>query len=139
MPIVKNSRRLSKGSKNPRRGPASKAKTPLAAGLLRGIEEADKHFRGQRTLASYEYHIPDRIDVRALREGRGLSQAEFAGRYALNPRTVQEWEQGRAEPDVAVRAYLTVIRENPRAVEKALAAAANMERSMRVLERAARG
>jgi len=58
--------------------------------------------------------------VRALRQRRGLSQAEFAGRYALNPRTVQEWEQGRAEPDAAIRAYLTVIDRNPEAVELAL-------------------
>jgi putative transcriptional regulator len=120
MPTVKSLKRPSKSSKRPA---ASKARTPFAAGLLRGIEEATEHFRGQRTLASYEYHIPDHIDVRALRESAGLSQAEFAGRYALNPRTVQEWEQGRAEPDGAVRAYLTVIRENPRAVEEALAAA----------------
>jgi len=71
-------------------------------------------------LRSYEYNIPDRIDVRALRRRRGLSQAEFAGRYALNARTIQEWEQGRAEPDAAIRAYLTVIDRNPEAVELAL-------------------
>ena len=65
--------------------------------------------------------LDQRIDVRALRQRRGLSQAEFAGRYALNPRTLQEWEQGRTEPDVAIRAYLTVIDRDPQAVEKALA------------------
>jgi putative transcriptional regulator len=40
----------------------------------------------------------------------------------LNPRTVQEWEQGRAQPDLATRAYLTVIDRNHEAVEEALAA-----------------
>jgi putative transcriptional regulator len=35
---------------------------------------------------------------------------------------VQEWEQGRAEPERAVRAYLQVIDRNPKAVEEALAA-----------------
>ena len=68
-------------------------------------------------------NIPEQIDVRAIRERIGLSQAQFAQIYALNPRTVQDWEQGRAEPDVAVRAYLTVIDRNPRAVRRALAAA----------------
>jgi len=64
------------------------------------------------------------VNVRALRQKIGLSQGEFAARYALNARTVQEWEQGRAEPDLATRAYLTVIDSNPKAVEDALAASA---------------
>lgn len=113
-------------SKRPLKGSRKKSreagKTSLAAGLLKGIEQATEHFRGGRQMTAYEYHIPDHVDVRALRKRSGLSQAKFAARYALNPRTVQEWEQGRAEPDVAVRAYLMVIRANPRAVEKALAA-----------------
>jgi putative transcriptional regulator len=33
----------------------------------------------------------------------------------------QEWEQGRTSPESAVRAYLTVIERNPRAVIEALA------------------
>jgi putative transcriptional regulator len=95
--------------------------TKLGAELVKGLKQAAAHFRGEVKLSSYAYNIPERIDVRALRERSGLSQAQFAGRYALNPRTVQDWEQGRAEPDVAVRAYLTVIDRNPRAVERALA------------------
>ena len=47
-------------------------------------------------------------------------QAEFSRRYALRPRSPQEWEQGRRRPESAVRAYLTVIDRNPEAVEKAL-------------------
>ena len=90
--------------------------------LVKGLKQAAAHFRGEVKLPRYEYNIPERVDVRAVRERSGLSQAQFAGRYALNPRTVQDWEQGRAEPDVAVRAYLTVIDRNPRAVQRALAA-----------------
>ena len=47
-------------------------------------------------------------------------QAEFSRRYALRPRSLREWEQGRRRPESAVRAYLTVIDRNPEAVEKAL-------------------
>ena len=96
--------------------------TKLGDDLVKGLKQAAAHFRGHIKLPSYEYHIPERIDVRAVRQRSGLSQAQFAVLYALNPRTVQEWEQGRAEPDLAVRAYLTVIDRNPRAVQKALAA-----------------
>jgi putative transcriptional regulator len=63
---------------------------------------------------------PEEIDVRAVREKSGLSQPQFAERYGFSLRTLQEWEQGRAHPDNAVRAYLTVIDRNPNAVEEAL-------------------
>ena len=51
------------------------------------------------------------------------SAADLKGgglRYAVSPRSLQEWEQGRRRPESAVRAYLTVIDRNPEAVEKAL-------------------
>lgn len=59
-------------------------------------------------------------DVKAIREKTGLSQAAFAAAFCLNRRTLQDWEQGKAAPDVAVRAYLTVIDRNPKAVRRAL-------------------
>jgi putative transcriptional regulator len=90
-----------------------------------GLHELEAHLKGEIQLPVYEYIVPEKIDVRAVRRRRGLSQSQFARRYALNPRTVQEWEQGRAEPDGAVRAYLTVIDREPEAVERALAAPGN--------------
>jgi putative transcriptional regulator len=58
--------------------------------------------------------------VKAVREKSGLSQTEFAFLYGFNPRTLQQWEQGRSKPDNALRAYLTVIERNPNAVAEAL-------------------
>jgi putative transcriptional regulator len=63
------------------------------------------------------------VDVRAIREKCGLTQAEFARRYGISPRSLQEWEQGRRQPEGAVRAYLLVIDRIPRAVETALSQA----------------
>ena len=60
------------------------------------------------------------VDVKAVREKSGLSQVQFADRYGFNPRTLQDWEQGRARPDAAVLAYLKVIEQNPGAVQAAL-------------------
>jgi len=61
------------------------------------------------------------LEIREIRLATGLSRAEFARRYALDPRALQEWEQGRRRPDRAARAYLTVIARRPKAVEEALA------------------
>ena len=63
-------------------------------------------------------------EVRAIRQRSGLSQAAFAARYGLNLRTLQDWEQGRAQPDGPARSYLLVIDREPKAVARALAAGA---------------
>ena len=58
--------------------------------------------------------------VREVRESQGLSQSEFARRFGLTLRSLQEWEQARRLPDAAVMTYLRVIERNPRAVQSAL-------------------
>ena len=58
--------------------------------------------------------------LRAVRERHALSQAEFAERFGMSLRSLQEWEQARRLPDSAVLAYLRVIERNPGAVQSAL-------------------
>ncbi len=53
--------------------------------------------------------MPPATDVRALRERLGLSQEEFAQRYMISPRTIQDWEQHRREPSDAARVLLFAI------------------------------
>lgn len=60
------------------------------------------------------------IDVRAIREGLDLTVQEFAIRFALDPATVQNWEQGHTRPDPAAAVLLRVIATNPAAVDAAL-------------------
>lgn len=83
------------------------------------------HARGEISLPMKIFPAPPQVDVRAIREKTGLSQAGFAHRYALNPRALQDWEQGRRQPEAAVRAYLTVIDREPEAVVRALHAGMN--------------
>lgn len=82
--------------------------------------EATAHLKGEVKLRETQYTIPDRVDVRLVREQLGLSQSQFAMRYGFNPRTLQEWEQGRTQPDTAARAYLTLIAKEPEVVRRAL-------------------
>jgi putative transcriptional regulator len=58
--------------------------------------------------------------AKIIRRALGLSQEDFAARYHIPIGTLRDWEQGRAEPDQAARAYLTVIARDPEAVRKAL-------------------
>ncbi|MGH6980002.1 MAG: helix-turn-helix domain-containing protein [Stellaceae bacterium] len=63
---------------------------------------------------------PDNVNVKAIREKTGLSQEEFALRYGLEVASLRNWEQGRTQPELAVRVLFRVIERNPRAVEEAL-------------------
>ena len=88
--------------------------------LVAAMKEVVAHVEGKVALPMRYIEIPEDVDVKAIRSKLGLSQAEFSRRYAVSQRSLQEWEQGRRRPDGAVRAYLTVIERNPKAVAAAL-------------------
>lgn len=88
--------------------------------LIAAMKEVVNHVEGRAALPMRYVEVPEDVDVKAIRSKLGLSQAEFSRRYAVSPRSLQEWEQGRRRPEGAVRAYLTVIDRNPGAVETAL-------------------
>ena len=79
------------------------------------------HVKGEVKLPTRRVVLPDEVDVKRIRTKARMSQAEFARAFCINPRTLQEWEQGRRKPDATTRAYLAVIARNREAVLKALA------------------
>ena len=90
--------------------------------LIESMEEALAIVQGKVKPARVTTFRPSiALDVRQIRVATGLSRTEFARKYALDARAVQDWEQGRRKPDNAARAYLKVIANQPKAVEKALA------------------
>jgi putative transcriptional regulator len=94
----------------------------VANELVAAIREAAAIAKGEaKPAAVHQFPLPLEVDVRAVQAATGLSRAEFARRFALDPRALQDWEQGRRRPDRAARAYLTVIAHRPKAMVEALA------------------
>ncbi|MSO97894.1 MAG: helix-turn-helix domain-containing protein [Rhodospirillaceae bacterium] len=58
--------------------------------------------------------------VKAIRAKLKMSQSEFASAFRFSLRTVQQWEQGRYQPDQIALNYLDVIKTKPDVVRKAL-------------------
>ena len=87
--------------------------------ILRGARQVLAYARGARD--GYVAHVPEDVDVVAIRKRLGLSQREFAARFGFKLDAVQNWEQGRRRPDGAARALLRVIEREPEAVQRALA------------------
>ena len=103
-----------------RKAPAGK-RTKLGMELEESAKEILAHVRGEVKLSTRRIVLPDDVDVRRVRRQTGMSQGEFARAFCINPRTLQEWEQGRRKPDATTRAYLGVIQKNRSAVLDALA------------------
>src|SRR3990170_725104 len=55
-------------------------------------------------------------DVRALRAHFGLSQAKFAALLGISVDTLQNWEQGRREPEGPAKVLLRVAAKHPEAL-----------------------
>jgi putative transcriptional regulator len=61
-------------------------------------------------------------DAKVIRKATGLSQSAFAWRYGFDVSALRDWEQGRRTPDRSARVLLAVIKYEPEAVQRALAA-----------------
>lgn len=92
--------------------------------LIEAMGQALAHARGEDVpgLVIHRVVVLTAEGVRAIRAKTGLSRAKFAERFGLDPRAVQDWEQGRRAPDRAARVLLLTIAKHPEAVEDALAA-----------------
>jgi putative transcriptional regulator len=98
-----------------------KKRTRLGITLEQSAKAILAHVKGHARLPTRRVVLPDEVDVKRIRTKAGMSQAEFARAFCINPRTLQEWEQGRRKPDATTRAYLAVIAKNRGAVLDALA------------------
>lgn len=96
----------------------SKAFDEIAAGLNDALAYARGDTAGSKT---YQVRTAPVVDCKAIRQRMGLTQAEFARRFGFRLATLQDWEQGKRQPDTAARLLYRVIEREPEAVERALA------------------
>lgn len=79
--------------------------------ILQGVRDI-KAGRIGRHYTTESYPI-----VRA-REKSGLSQAKFAELLGVSVRTIQDWEQGRREPNAAAKTLIKVAELHPSVLRK---------------------
>jgi len=86
--------------------------------LCESIKQAGEIKRGNRKPSRvFQVASPD---VKSIRERLGLSQSRFAALMGVSVRTLQNWEQGRREPEGPAKALLRVVDRQPEAVLQAL-------------------
>lgn len=72
--------------------------------IVRGVKEPSRRW------------VLDDPDVATIRARYSLSQAKFAALMGISVRTLQNWEQGRRQPQGPARVLLQVAAEHPDAL-----------------------
>lgn len=93
------------------------------ARLMGGLDSALRHAEGHPP-AGTRVHVPERLDVAAIRAKTGLAQAAFSDTIGVSVRTLQNWEQGRRQPEGPARVLLAMVAKRPRVVQELLGASA---------------
>lgn len=86
--------------------------------LEESIHQAGRIRRGEMQPARVFKFDP--ADIRKIRQKLAKSQSGFAMMIGVSVSTLQNWEQGRRQPEGPARALLKIAAENPEAVDKAL-------------------
>ena len=88
----------------------------IGAEILQGIDEIKQFKKGRLALRTSALSEPSPTAV--IRLKLKLSQSAFAGLMGVSVRTLQDWEQGRREPQGPAVALLRIAEQHPEVFEK---------------------
>ena len=87
--------------------------------IRKGLKQAVRHQQGKR-VAGMRLHAPAEVDVKAVRERTGLTQEQFAAKFAIRLGTLRHWERGDRKPHGSALVLLNIIAKEPKAVMRAI-------------------
>ena len=98
-------------------------KRNLFAEVSDGFGSLAKQREGKLTLKTWDVEVKpspqvSAEDLRAVRERLNLSRAVFARYLRTNPRTLENWEQGRARPNAQAALLIHLVDRYPDTVVK---------------------
>ena len=75
----------------------------VADSIRRSLREAVTYAEGKADERAYRVHVPEKIDVKAIRASLDMTQEEFAGRFGFSVNTLRHWQQGKRRPEGSTR------------------------------------
>ncbi len=98
-------------------------KRTLFAEIAEGFEALAEQRAGRHTLRTHEVAVRPAPEVTAaeriaLRERSNLSRPLLARYLRINPRTLENWEQGRARPNAQAALLIRLVERYPDTVER---------------------
>lgn len=91
--------------------------------LTEGFDALTSARKGKKTLRTTEVESKPAVTVsaeelRAVRENLNLSRPVFARYLRTNPRTLENWEQGRAKPNAQAALLIQLVSRYPDTVKR---------------------
>jgi putative transcriptional regulator len=86
--------------------------------MMDGLNDVEAFLAGEQE--GFKAHVPQEVDVIAIRNRLGMTQAKFSDTFGFSLDAIKHWEGGRRTPEAPARTLLTVIDKNPAAVLTAL-------------------
>jgi putative transcriptional regulator len=86
--------------------------------MMEGLNDVEAFLAGEQE--GFKAHVPQDVDVKAIRNRLGMTQAKFSDTFGFSLDAIKHWEGGRRTPEAPARTLLTVIDKNPAAVLTAL-------------------
>lgn len=98
-------------------------KRNLFAELAEGFDALADERVGKHTLRTHEVDMQPAVEITAdellaLRTRLHLSRPIFASYLRINPRTLENWEQGRAHPNAQAALLIKLVERYPDTVER---------------------
>ena len=95
----------------------------LFAELTQGFDALAQERQGKRTLRTHKIESLDQPTLQAhelveLREKLNLSRQLFARYLRTNPRTLENWEQGRAKPNAQAALLIRLVKKFPDTMDR---------------------
>ncbi len=88
--------------------------------LIQAAKDMLAHARGEKVFPTTYYFVPDKVDVKEIRDNLHLTQVQFASFIGASVHAVRHWENGRRTPDGTARTLLYILKVKPKAVLEAL-------------------
>jgi putative transcriptional regulator len=98
-------------------------KRDIFAELVEGFDALEKQREGKVTLRTFKVQAKPAPslspqDVLKVREQLHLSRPVFASYLRTNPRTLENWEQGRAKPNAQAALLIRMVAQFPDMVQR---------------------
>ena len=99
------------------------AKRNMFTELMEGLQALEDQRLGKRTLRTHDVILRKTpevtpADLVKLRERLALSRPVFADYLRTNPRTLENWEQGRAKPNAQAALLISLVDRYPDTVQR---------------------
>lgn len=91
----------------------------IFADIEAGLGQALTHAQGETT-SGLVVHVPEMLNVAAIRQRTGHSQPAFAGSIGVKLSTLRQWEHGRRQPQGPARVLLAMLDRDPDLVRRML-------------------